>query len=323
MALIVDQEIVATLESYNYALIERIGKGGYASCYKVFSNYYKQYFACKVMEKKGRVKDQRTKTFNAEIDALVHVTHPNIIQVYQTFSSSNYLFLILEYCPNGDLSEYIKKYGPLKGEQLIQYTISIVEALSFLEKRKLSHNDIKPSNILINAYQRPKLADFGLSKRLLTEDDLSSEFSGSVAFVAPELFKHQPFHPIKADVWSLGVTLYYLATGNFPFDSNNFNSVKEFLKSGIYHIPQTVHPAIKDLISRCIVVNPMERISYTQMLQMLIKFQTQSKKMLPSLSMKVAASYFNNVKIRVPIKSTRLGLHPGAVALKTYPNYYL
>ena len=318
----IDQEIVAALESYNYSLVENIGSGGYASCFKVFSNYYKQYFACKVINNKEKTKELGTKTYNAELEALIHVNHPNIIHIYQTFSSPNYLFLILEYCPNGDLCDYVRKYGPLRSEQLIRYTKNLVEALNFLEQRKLSHNDIKPSNILIDSYQRIKLADFGLSKKLLKDDELCDEYVGSVAFIAPELFKRQPYHPIKADVWSLGVTLYYLATGEFPFDCNSFTAVKEFLKSGEYFMPLCVHPIIRELISKCIVLDPSKRISYSEMLQMLIKYQTkQSKKLLPTLSLKAASSYTPTGKISIPkFKPTRLGLRSGTVVLKSSSN---
>ena len=263
------EEIRQTLESHGLILIEEIGKGGFAKCFKVFSSLYKTHFACKIISLDEK-KTMKLQSFRNEIAVLETIIHPNIIQVYKTIETAKYLFLILEYCPNGDLASYIKENGPITNlNKLFSFLKKIVSALLYLEEFNIAHKDIKPSNILIDKYYRSKLADFGLSKKLVEDGELIEEFTGSLAFVAPEIITGKAHNPIKADIWSFGVTVYYLAIGRLPFPHKDYATLFKSVSDGQYIIPEEVDPFIEQIINGALNLNPEKRMSFQQMLKIL------------------------------------------------------
>ena len=260
-------EIREFLNSEGFDIIESIGKGGFAECFKVYSQQYKEYFACKVFDLPEHKKELRSKSFQNEFNALSNILHPNIIHVYKHFITPTKIYLILEYCPNQDLFKHIRKNGPLTNiSEIFSCFTMILTALDFLEENHLSHNDIKPSNILIDKYGRLKLADFGLVKFLSETHQLSDNYSGSLAFLAPEVLEHKPFDPIKADVWSFGVTAFVIATGNFPFQMTSKTSLKLSILAGIYKIPDTVDIRVAEIIRKCLNLNPSQRPTFKELI---------------------------------------------------------
>ena len=165
-------DIEKALQEKGYQLHERIGLGAYSECFKVYSSKYKQLFACKVMNINNNYTANQLQLFNNEFTALGTVLHSNIVHIYDTFVTDSHLYMILEYCQNGDLANYVKVSGPIKGQILLVYTRQILEALAFLESKHISHNDIKPSNIFIDSTMRVKLGDFGLSQKIHPKDYL-------------------------------------------------------------------------------------------------------------------------------------------------------
>ena len=260
----IDEDIKNTLLENNIDVVSKIGQGGFASCYKVFSQRYKQFFACKVLTLDQK-RESKQQSFKNECDALTNFIHPNIIHVFKTIHTETHQFIILEYCPNGDLEAYIRKHGPISDiNQFYMFISRILSALLYMESHNFAHNDIKPSNILIDNYGRPKLADFGLSKKMLSEHDLSLQFAGSLAFIAPEILSHRPYNPMKADIWSFGVLVYYMALGRLPFAIGNFADFKKAIAAGSYDIPLSLHPKISLIIRKTLVVDPSKRMSFQE-----------------------------------------------------------
>ena len=259
------EEVKQALKENGYELFAFIGKGGFAECYDVLSVQYNIHFACKVMSLKGKKGSLALKSFMNEINTLTNVIHPYIMPVYNTFTSNSYLYLILEYCPNGDLHDYVKKKGPFRNDSvLLRYVSAILDSLTYLEQNNIAHKDIKPSNILIDSHGHPKLSDFGLAS-FIEEDRLSEDFSGSLAFCPPELLQRKPFNPMKADIWSFGVTLYYLATGVYPFSTNALKNLGKHISSVVYSLPENINKVIRHIISQSLCINPDERITFSKM----------------------------------------------------------
>ena len=282
-----DQTIQKELLQNGYVIKEIIGKGGFAECYKIFSMKYKQDFACKVITLRDEKRDLMTKSFRSEYDALTTLSHPNIVQVYDAIYTNEHIYLILEYCPQGDLQKYIKKNGPLDKYQLSMYIYSIVNALAYLESKNFSHNDIKPSNILIDAYGRPKLADFGLSKKVDT-NSLSEEYTGTLLYLAPEILMKKSYNPTKADIWSFGIMLYYLATSTFPFEEITIKGLKKMAKTGYYHIPTTIDPVYRNIIAMCLIVKPEDRVRFCEIKEYLMRMKDSTKIHLTSNGYKLS-----------------------------------
>ena len=160
------------------------------------------------------------------------------------------------------MHKYVLKNGPIKDQvKLLKYTGQILDALIYLEDNNIVHKDIKPSNILIDSFGTIKLADFGLSA-FYDKNKLSEDYSGSTAFLAPEIVSKKPHNPVKSDIWSLGVSLYFIAVGNFPFPSDDHDTLVKAIKTGKYIIPPNINKAIRIIITHSLLMNPDERMTF-------------------------------------------------------------
>jgi serine/threonine protein kinase len=178
-----------------------------------------------------------------------------VINVYETFVESNFRFIVLEYCPGGSLHDMLSE-GPVPMDVLIPYGQQIVGALRACHSHGVAHLDIKPQNILIDKHGRAKLCDFGLA--LLDRGGFVKQFKGSVAFLAPEVLRHVDYDPFRADVWSLGVTLFVLATGHLPWPE----TPKEFFAGvvkGLGEVDENLPVGFLGLLRRMIVPEPNDR----------------------------------------------------------------
>ena len=268
---IIDKEVTKTLNEHSYEVIGRIGKGGYGDCLLVFSKYYQVQFACKIVAFDRAYVEKKRHSYDNETEFLTHIIHPNIIQVYDLFTNDENLFIILEYCEQGDMQQYIMKNGPIKNEQTLKKILSMmINALSYLEDNHMAHSDIKPSNFLIGKDGRVKLADFGLTKQLTNRSDLSKDFRGTLPFLPVEVISAKPFNPLKADVWSFGVTIYFLVTGKLPFTATTPSNLKTVIKAGPPYYPKDIPQFAKTLIIRCLVYDPNHRITFRELKGMII-----------------------------------------------------
>jgi serine/threonine protein kinase len=137
-----------------------------------------------------------------------------VIYFYDFVTTPLFQYLFLEFCPAGTLLDVVRKAGPFEGAQLHAACKAILNGLAYIHGRHIAHLDIKPSNIFIDRFGRPKLADFGISRRFA--DPSSVHRAGTLAFLAPEVLGCAAYDPFKADIWSLGVTFYVMAFGSDP-----------------------------------------------------------------------------------------------------------
>ena len=267
---IIQEKLDSILQRHGYKLIDKLGQGGFASCWKVERIDVMQPFAVKVIQMKGD--SGSGKGFDAyysEIDTIIHLTHSNIIHCYSYFCEENILFLVLDFCPGGSLDDIIRSKRLLHNSKVLEFTYSLLQALNYMHSKNIAHLDIKPSNILIDAYGRVKFADFGLAQFVC--GNRTDKYYGSLAFMSPEIHSQKPYDPFKADVWSFGVTLYYLAFRQLPWLANNKRDYEQLMKMGCLQIPVSAHPTIKKIILRCIVLNPEERASVPELIQIVNK----------------------------------------------------
>ena len=248
------------LKENGYTLLEQIGKGGYATCFKVLSHQYKQTFACKIINLEYNYKnDEKLNSFKAECEILQHLRHPHIINIYDYFSRDHYFFLILEYCPGGNIEQLIKREGSIPSAQLKPILSQLVSALNYCHCHNITHHDIKPANIFIEDEQRIKLADFGLST--INEVQESKQYFGSYAYAAPELYSTAPIDPYKTDVWALGITVYQMATGVMPFIAQTPQEMYHLITENKYVMPNDLDPVIAKVIQGALTPDPDKRPS--------------------------------------------------------------
>ena len=263
--------IAEILESHGYELGEMLGSGSFGVCYKVVSIAYNKLFACKIIEipcfEDFDDQKMRMKIFETEVQTLSLISHINIVQIYDYFNEGDKFMMILEYC-SSSLSEYLKEKNHVNPNEIKSYAKQILTALNFCHQQHICHLDIKPANILFDDNKIVKVADFGLAQ-ISKKGILTDVFSGSGLYKAPEIIGKQPYDPFKADVWSFGVTLYKMVTGEFPIVANSYPQIVAQLKSGIKYPENLFFPDILKVVKSCLVLDPKERPTFEELLKVI------------------------------------------------------
>ena len=242
-----------------YSFIKELGHGSFGHVYRCQRISTGDVYACKRFDKKLIKNKKRLKT---EINLLRATDHPNIIKLYETFEDKRYLYLIMEECSGGELFQRLamnaknnKLYTEKDAAKMMK---QILEAVNYLHYHGVCHRDLKPENILLSSldeFPQLKLIDFGLSQVLKTMDDIMKGEVGTLYYMAPEVILGN--YTEKCDVWSCGVILYILLSGNPPFFSNNEKKLKEKICKMEYNfdLPQfsKISEDAKDLIKQIFV----------------------------------------------------------------------
>lgn len=259
-----EEGVSFALKSQGFTLIEKIGTGGYSDVYSVtWDRYPENLFVAKVItleEGSQREADSYIK----EITALKSIYHKNIIKIYKHFVIQPYMIIIMEFCKNGTLSDYVQKNGPLTCPQFKFVARQCLEAIEFCHKNGIAHRDLKPTNILLDENFNIRLCDFGISEkscRFITRKD------GTAHFVPPELIKGIPYSPEIADIWALGITFYVFISGNMPWECKTRGSLQNEIMTKDLLFPSNVNPEIQKLICNMIRKDPNYRFTAEKLLK--------------------------------------------------------
>ena len=239
---------------------EKIGKGGFSTCYKLYNVQDKKIYAAKEIIKNKSSYDR----IKNEIDIYEYLKHDNIVNQKEHFIYNDTQYLIFEFCENRDLSHLIDQRKKLKEIEVQYYITQLIQALIHLHDRNIVHRDLKLGNIFLTGKMELKLGDFGLAKKLSFRDEKISEMVGTPAYMAPEILENKGYS-LEVDIWSLGVIMYYLIIGKLPFNKQNQEDIKKvpcaFPKKAI------ISRAAKSLIEQILVKDPKERPSLKQILR--------------------------------------------------------
>ena len=249
------------LERHGYSIGEEIGHGSYGKVYIVTSIKYQQQFACKIMDTKSGVYKQKViKIFQAEIETLKQLYHPNIVNTYDYFEEENFLYIISEYCPGGSLLDILVHKPHMIKENIVKYTNELLSAFTFIHSNQIAHLDIKPPNVLLDRYGRLKVADFGLAT-FCQPGEKKTSICGSALFLPPEMVKKQAYDPFKADVWSFGISLYLLIAGTIPWLNKEMKEALKMMESFQPDLPLNCPKQVREVVRQCLVLDPKKRPS--------------------------------------------------------------
>lgn len=204
-----------------YEIVEKVGTGGMATVYKAKCKVLDRFVAIKVLKDSLKYDTEVVKKFNTESRAAARLSHPNIVQVYDVSESGDLDYIVMEYVDGITLKEYISGKGHLETEEACDIAAQIGRALVCAHANGIVHRDIKPHNVLMATDGTVKVADFGIAQAATSETLVAgSGAMGSVHYISPEQARGG-FTNERSDIYSLGVVLYEMLTGEVPFDGAN------------------------------------------------------------------------------------------------------
>ena len=205
-----------------FEILDTLGRGGYSVVYLVKHKQTNRKYAlkCAAKFKKGKDRSNRTRQ---EIEILSQLDHERIIKLKGWFEDRQNLYLVLEYLSGRDLSKHFRKNLPNK-EFIIKIMTQIIEAVKYCHDKGIIHRDIKLDNILIDRDKNIKLTDFGLCIVKEKSSDRFYEEVGTVRYTAPELLNKEGYDE-SVDIWGIGVILFLLLTGKYPFNGSKRSSI--------------------------------------------------------------------------------------------------
>ncbi|CAD8163008.1 unnamed protein product [Paramecium octaurelia] len=245
----------------DFEFIRCIGMGGFSKVYMVRERRSGQYYAMKLIEKSPIIQQNKQSIIQNERDIMSILNHPFIVKMQYAFESRKYLVFVLEYCSGGELFYLLRKVKRMKEEEAFFYFSEICLGMKHLHENNIIYRDIKPENILIDFDGHVRIADFGLSKPNMTEQDIGYSFCGSPEYMAPEMLLKSG-HTFQLDLYCLGALLYELVTGLPPYYSRNTEEIyTRILNQKLNFPPQLqLSPQIKDLLNNLLAKNPKNRI---------------------------------------------------------------
>uniref|UniRef100_A0AAZ3NWD5 Maternal embryonic leucine zipper kinase n=1 Tax=Oncorhynchus tshawytscha TaxID=74940 RepID=A0AAZ3NWD5_ONCTS len=250
-----------------YEVYETIGSGGFAKVKLGRHILTGEKVAIKIMEKKELGEDlPRVKV---EIEAMKSLSHQHVCRLYHVIETDTRIYMILEYCPGGELFDYIIAKDRLSEEETRVFFRQIVSALAYVHSQGYAHRDLKPENLLIDEDHNLKLIDFGLCakpKVTTLSWGLGYELMTCCAYAAPELIQGKAYIGSEADVWSMGVLLFALLCGYLPFDDDNCMVLYRKITRGSYNNPHWLSPGSILLLNQMMQVDPKHRVTIRQLL---------------------------------------------------------
>lgn len=246
-----------------FLLLDELGRGGMGAVYRALDESLNRIVALKVMKEEFGQDKQFIANFLAEARAAAALNHPNVVQIYSTGEEYGQSFIVMEYISGGRLDEEIARGDPMDEERVLEIAIDVAAGLKAAKEIGLIHGDIKPANILFDKHGTAKVVDFGLARFLQEQQEqVPGEIWGTPYYIAPEKVRQEKVDH-RADIYSLGATLYHALGARPPFEgTTSADVVLERLKKpaiGLRVIRPELQPETADVIARMLEADPFMR----------------------------------------------------------------
>jgi len=255
--------VEGTLIADRYRVDALIGEGGMALVYRGTDTTLDRRVAIKILRPGLSEQHDVVARFRREAHAAAKLNHPNIVQIYDTGVDDGRYYIVMEYLPEMNLKEVIKRYAPLPLDKVVEFAVACCEGLAHAHRQGIVHRDIKPHNVLFTDDGRAKLSDFGIAAAAgeagLTED---GKVLGSAHYISPEQAQGAAAGPLS-DIYSLGVTLYEAVTGRLPFNGETAADIAAQHLREAPPSPRSVNPdippAAEFIIQKAMARDPQRR----------------------------------------------------------------
>ena len=258
--------MVGELLAERYELEELVGSGGMSSVYRAHDSVLDRKVALKVLHQRLTAEEEYVERFRREALMVAGLLHQNIVTVIDRGEDRGRPFIVFEYVAGENLKELVTREGPLPVDRAVELAMQVARGLAFAHANGYVHRDVKPQNVLLNGDGEAKVTDFGIARSLDVKHGVTQTGTvlGTSDYIAPEQAQGQPVDE-HTDVYSLGIVLYELLTGEVPFRGDNFVAVA---MQHINDIPPRVSerrpevpPRVDAAVARALAKRPEDRFA--------------------------------------------------------------
>jgi len=265
----VGKPLAGAILSGKYKILEELGRGGMGVVYKAEDTQLKRTVALKFLSPDSPAIPWREKRFAQEAQTASALNHPNICTIYEVGEADGNSYIAMEYVEGRPLDRMIVP-GGLPPEDVLRFGSQIIEGFEHAHEKGVVHRDLKTANVMITPAGRVKILDFGLAKRLMSEQlgeatrsqlSLTEEgmIAGTLPYLAPETLQGKPADA-RSDIWALGVVLYEMATGKRPFEGRTgFELTSAILRDTPAPLPARTTAGLRAVIWKCLEKNIEKR----------------------------------------------------------------
>src|SRR5215211_4421040 len=258
----VQDTLIGTLFDGRYRVIRRLGSGGMANVYLAEDEELGRRVAIKMLDDKHANDEQFVERFRREAKNAASLSHPNIVSIYDRGEAEGTYYIAMEFLDGRSLKELIVGRGPAPIKVAIDYAREILAALAAAHKQGIVHRDIKPHNVLIGAEGRLKVTDFGIARSGASQMTEVGSIIGTAQYLSPEQARGAPVDQ-TSDLYSVGVVLYEMLTGQVPFTGETPLEIAMKHLSEVPRPPSELRPEVPhdldSIVLRALAKEPAER----------------------------------------------------------------
>lgn len=227
-----------------YQVLSELGNGGMAIVYKARDLILDRFVAVKVLRSEFSRNEEFIKRFHREAESVASLSHPNIVSIYDIGEEDDCYYIVMEYVKGTTLKSLINHYAPLPFEESIYILKQIMSAIEHAHQNGIVHRDIKPHNILIDEEDHVKVTDFGIAVAMTSATiTFTNSIMGSAHYLSPEQARGGKA-TFKSDIYSLGIVMFEMLTGDIPFSGNSPVTVALKHLNEVMPRPKDVNPSI-------------------------------------------------------------------------------
>src|SRR4051812_15893462 len=254
--------IINTLFDGRYRVLRRLGRGGMADVYLAEDEQLGRRVAIKILNERHAADEQFVERFRREATNAAGLSHPNIVSIYDRGEAEGTYYIAMEYLEGSTLKEIVTQRGPLPIAEAIGFTRDLLDALKFAHRKGVVHRDIKPHNVMCDAEGRVKVTDFGIARAGASQMTEAGSIIGTAQYLSPEQARGSAVDR-RSDLYSVGVVLYELLTGEVPFSGDTAVEIAMKHLSTVPKPPSTIRAEIPEpldqIVLRALAKDPGER----------------------------------------------------------------